>query len=319
MMATKKWIELALSACDDAGIQAGTIETINTWEQTFLDNDAFRHNAVFRLGNQRILKIFGTDPQRHSAVERSVLQTLDKGFPAPHYIADGQLEDGTPYLIMSEIEGQTLEDMWVQLSPSELLAVARQIGMQTAELHQYQQDKLAQVEAIYHGREHVFKEMEAERIQEIKLMDSLSTRHKDELFKFIADESQTFLDVSPVLTHADLSHAHIYLTQEKNQTSVAGWIDWGEAMLGPAEWDITFHWFWTFSQNHDTMRECLKAYYQHFSRPDQFARRCFVTHFYTFSMREVWDYFTQTVAESESIVRALITTLYPPKIFGAPD
>lgn len=318
-MATKKWVELALSACDDAGIQADMIETIITWEQTFLDNDAFRHNAVFRLGNQRILKIFGTDAQRHVAVERSVLQTLDKGFPAPHYIADGQLEDGTPYLIMSEIEGLTLEYIWMQLSSVELRAVARQIGIQTAELHQYPQGKLAQVEAIYHGREHVFKEMEAERIQEIKLMDSLSTRHKDELFKFIDDESQTFLDVPPVLTHSDLSHAHIYLTRQNNQTVVAGWIDLGAAMLGPPEWDITFHWFWTFSQNEDMMRECLNAYYQHFSPPDQFARRCFVTHFYTFSMREVWDYFTQTVKESESIVRALITTLYPPKIFGPPD
>lgn len=188
-----QWIDLASAACEDAGVTQNAIDIITTWEQTFTDSDHFRHNAVFRLSDQRF-----------------------------------------------------------------------------------------------------------------------STRHKDELLEFLHGEARDWLDGETVLTHADLSHAHIYIVQ----AAVSGWIDWAEAMLGAPEWDIAFHWFWTFSQDRDTMRACLNSYYQTRPRPDQLARRCFATHLYTFSMTEVWDYFTQPVPASESIVEAMITALFPPDVFA---
>jgi aminoglycoside phosphotransferase (APT) family kinase protein len=314
-----QWIELAAIACKDAGVKQDSIDVITTWEQTFTDNDHFRHNAVFRISDQRILKIYGTDALQHSHVERAVLETLNDQIPAPRLIATGTLERGSPYIIMSEIAGKTLQDTWADLSPSELRAIAREIGTITAQLHRQPPDKLAAVEAQFGGRNEEIKEMAAERIVEIEAIDRFSTRHKDELLEFLHGEARDFLDVPPVLTHADLSHAHIYIARENGQPSVSGLIDWAEAMLGPQEWDIAFHWLWTFSQDRDTMRECLNAYYQDMPRPERFARRCFATHLYTFSMREVWDHFTELVDDSESIVRAMVTSLFPPDVFGAPD
>ncbi len=312
-----QWIALATAACEDAGITQDSIDIITTWEQTFTDSVSFRHNAVFRISNQHILKIYGTDAHRHFNVESAVLHTLNNQIPAPQLIAEGTLQDGLPYIIMNEVAGKTLQDMWNELSPSELRAIAREIGTITAQLHRQPQDKLAAVEARFGGRNEMVKEMEAERIAEIEAMDRFSTRHKDELLEFLHGEARDFLGIVPVLTHADLSHAHIYITRENRQPSVSGWIDWAEAMLGSPEWDIAFHWFWTFSQDRDTMHECLNTYYQDAPRPDQLGRRCFATHLYTFSMREVWDYFTEPVNDSESIVEAMITSLFPSDVFGA--
>lgn len=217
---------------------------------------------------------------------------------------------------MTELAGDSLEHLWDNLAPSELNAIARDIGNITAQLHRLPQDKLAAVEAQFGGRNAIIKQMEAERIAEIEAMDRFSMHHKDELLGFLRGEAYELLDVPPVLTHSDLSHAHIYLTQENRQRIISGWIDWGEAMLGPPEWDIAFHWFWTFSQDRDTMRECLNAYYQDMARPDRLARRCFATHLYTFSMSEVWDYFTEPVDDSKSIVQAMVMSLFPPDVFG---
>lgn len=314
-----QWIELAALACEDAGVKQDSIDIITTWEQTFTDNDLFRNNAVFRISGQRILKIYGTDARRHASVERAVLETLSNQIPAPRLIAAGMLEHGSPYLIMSEIAGETLQDAWDGLSRPELHAVAREIGSITARLHRQPQDKLASVEAQFGGRDESIKEMKAERIAEIEALDRFSTRHKEELLEFLHGEALNFLDVPPVLTHADLSHAHIFIAQADRQPSVSGFIDWAEAMLGPPEWDTAFHWLWTFSQDGDTMRECLNTYYQDLPRPEQLARRCFATHLYTFSMREVWDHFTKPVSDSESIVREMIAFLFPPDVFGAPE
>ena len=314
-----RWLQLAAIACKDANIKQESIDIITTWEQTFSDNDNFRHNAVFRLNDQRILKIYGTDAHRHFKVETAVLQILDDQIPAPRLIATGVLENGSPYIVMSEVAGETLQHMWSGLSPSELRGIARDIGTITAQLHRQPQDKLAAVEAQFGGRNEIIKEMAAERIAEIVAIDRFSTRHKDELLEFLHGEARALLDVPPVLTHSDLSHAHIYVARMNHQPAVTGLIDWAEAMLGPPEWDMVFHWFWTFSQDRDTMRECLNTYYQDVPRPVQFARRCFATHLYTFSMREVWDYFTKSLDDSESIVRAMITSLFPPDVFGAPE
>jgi aminoglycoside phosphotransferase (APT) family kinase protein len=318
-MNNAQWKEFAAAACDDAGIKQESLEIITTWDQKFEHVDLFRNNAVFRINNQYILKIVGTDALWHFNIERAVLQTLSEAIPAPRLIASGIIENGSPFIIMSEIAGETLQNAWGELSPLELRQIAREIGAITAQLHRQPQDKLAAVEAEFGGRNESFEEMKTDRIAEIKAMDRFSTRHKNELLEFLYGEARDFLDVPPAFTHADFSHDHIYLTREYNELRVSGLIDWGEAMLGPPEWDIAFHWFWTFSQDHDTMRECIDAYYQDAPRPDRFARRCFATHFYTYSMNEVWDYFTESVDDSESIVRAMITSLFPQEIFGAPD
>lgn len=314
-MNTSKWIELAVAACDDAGVVQDSIEIITNWEQTFSHNDLFRNNAVFRLSDKRILKLYGTDAQRHFNIERAVLQSLDNQIPAPRLIAEGSLENGSPYIIMTEVSGKTLQDSWDGLRASELKTIAREIGTITANLHQQAQDKLAVVEAQFGGRHESISEQEAARQKEIEASSRFSKQHKQELLNFLHGEGKTFLELPPVLTHADFSHAHIYVLDGK----VSGFIDWGEAMLGPADWDIAFHWLWTFSQDKDTMRECLNAYYQGMPRPEHFARRCFASHFYTFSMEEVWDYFTDTVDDSESIVRAMIKSLFPEDVFGNPD
>ena len=83
------------------------------------------------------------------------------------------------------------------------------------------------------------------------------------------------------MTHFDLAHNHIYLFLEEGALMISGIIDWGEAVIGPAEWDITYLWFWTFSRDKEAMRACLKRLYPDGRRPERFARRCLAAVLYT--------------------------------------
>lgn len=321
-MDQKDWIDLVTAVCDDAGITPGPIELVTTWDQKFSGSDEFRNSAVFRIGDQRCLKLYGPKFERPFHVERSVLQTLGDhahAIPAPRFIAARERSQLPPYLIMTEIAGATVQDSWEDFTRAEQLAIAREIGTITANVHHLPQEDLAEVERQFGGRREYAKQMQTERIAQIETAERLSTRQRDALLDYLHGEAREFLDEPPVFTHSDFSHAHIYIARETNKVKVTGFIDWAEAMLGPAEWDIAFHWFWTVNQDREAMHECLKAFYPDGQLPERFARRCLSTHLYSFSMEELFPEFTEKAGKSESIVREMTEFFFPPDIFGPPD
>jgi len=323
-MDSENWIDLAVAACDDAGVEHGPIEIVMTWDQKFSDSDAYRNSAIFRIGGQRCLKLYGPTAagERPFHAERSVLRTLaeyNSAIPAPRLIAARERSQLLPYLIMTEITGTTVEDSWKTLTRAEQLAIAREIGTITAAIHCLPQEDLAEVERQFGGRREYAKLMQTERIAQIKATGRLSVRQRDALLHYLTGEAQNFLDEPPKLTHSDFSHAHIYIARETDTVKVTGFIDWAEAMLGPPEWDIAFHWFWTFTRDREAMRECLGAFYPDGQLPERFARRCLNTHLYSFSMGELWPYFAEKVVKSESIVREMTAFFFPPDVFGPSD
>lgn len=316
------WIDLVTAVCDDAGIDHGPIETIITWDQKFSDSDVYRNSSVFRIGNQRCLKLYGSTFERPFHVERSVLKTLvdhANVIPAPRFIAARERSELPPYLIMTEIAGATLQDSWENLTRVEQLAIAREIGTVTAGIHRLPQEDLAEVERQFGGRSEYIKQMQTEQIEQIETADQLSIRQRDALLDYLLGEAQEFLDEPPVFTHSDFSHAHVYIARESDKVKVTGFIDWAEAMLGSAEWDIAFHWFWTINQDREAMHECLKAFYPDGLLPERFARRCLSTHLYSFSMRELFPYFIEKAGKSETIVREMTAFFFPSDVFGPPD
>jgi hygromycin-B 7''-O-kinase len=319
-MGSENWTELAVAACDHAGVDCGSIEAITTWDQKFVDGDGYRNNAVFRIGGRRCLKIYGPTSQRQFHVERAALQTLadHNGIPAPRFVAGGERAQGRPYLIMTEIPGSSAEAIWDQLPRSDQLVVAREIGAITAAIHRLPQDELAAVEEQFGGRREEIARQQAERIAEIEAAGALSARQRDELMHFVRGEALEFINAPPVLTHYDFSHAHIFLARENDTSKVTGFIDWGEAMLGPPEWDIAYHWFWTFSGDREAMAQCLQAYYADNHRPEQLAWRCLATHLYTFSMGLLWPSFAKDAGGTGSIVHEMVESFFPAAVFGLP-
>ena len=99
-MDQQHWLELATAVCDHAGIQPGSIEVVRTWEKT--------QNTVYRLGDQRYLKLYHRDPQRQFAVECAALQTLAAGgIPAPRLIAAAAQTELPPYLFTTAVPGSS--------------------------------------------------------------------------------------------------------------------------------------------------------------------------------------------------------------------
>lgn len=320
-MNNEQWIEYATAACEDAGVRYGVIEPITTWEQKFVDSDNYRNNAVFRIGNRRCLKIYGPNSDRQFHVERAVLGTLGEhdGIPAPRLVAAGERLGERPYLVMTEVEGESAEHCWDRLSRLEQLAVAREIGVISAAVHRLPLDELTAVERRLGGRREEIEKEQVKRIKEIEGTGKLSIQQRDELLGFLLGKALEIVNENSRFNHYDFSHAHIFLERKNGRVGVSGFIDWAEAMIGPVEWDIVYHWFWTFSGDREAMRECLRGYYEDGRLPERFARRCLAALFYSYSMGLVWDDFATGVGEIDAAVPNTISFFFPEEVFGPPD
>ena len=314
-MDNESWIELAVAACDNAGINYGSIETIVTWDQEYCAN------AVYRIGGRRYLKVFGPTAERQFQVERSVLWTLQdhNAIPAPRIVAEGERTQSPPYLILTEVSGSTAEDVWDDLSRSEQLASARDLGATTAAIHRLPQQDLAAVEQQFGGRTKHIKAEQARRIAQIETTATLSAQHRDDIIHFLKAEAREHLDSPPKLAHCELAHNHIYLSRKTSAWKVTGIIDWADAMLGPPEWDVTFLWFWTFTRDREAMRNCLQTLYADSRPPDQFARRCLAAILHTHSGPGLLAEFAERGGGSESVEREMTEFLFPSEVFGPPD
>jgi aminoglycoside phosphotransferase (APT) family kinase protein len=309
------WDELAIAACSHANIKPGAIETLATWDQVYCAN------AVYRIYGQQYLKLFGPAAERQFHIERALLRILEAHpvIPAPRIIAEGERASEPPYLLLSGIPGDTAENVWDELERSQQLALARDFGAITAAIHRLPQEELAAIEQQFGGRSQHTRAWKKQRTAEIEATGAFSVQQRDDLLRFLHEEAPQLLDGQLKVTHYDLAHNHIYLSQESGTWQVTGIIDWAEAMLGPPEWDVAYLWFWTFTRDREAMRESLRTLYADSPPPERFARRCMAALLYTSSMALLWPYFAERGGAVESIAREMTAFYFPVEVFGSPD
>ena len=222
-------------------------------------------------------------------------------------------------MILSGVPGSTAEEVWDSLSRGEQLRIAQDLGRITRAIHELPQQDLALVERIHGGLSEHNKRYRDRHVASIETSDSISMKQREDLIRFIDVEAQEHLYRDKQVTHFDMAHNHIYLGWSGNRMEITGLIDWGETTLGPAEWDISYLWFWTFSGDREAMRECLATYFNEKQPPERFARRCLAAVFYTSSMALLWPKYLNDGPIRGSIVTDLTQYLFPPELFGSPD
>ncbi len=318
------WLELAVAACDHAGLEYSSVETLVTREK-----DDFR-GAVYRLDAGRILKVYGPKEPWSFHLERAALRTLEAGpaIPAPRIVAAGEPREGPPYLVMTAIPGVEAADAWQSMARDERLAYARQVGSLFAAIHRLPEGELADAERrLDRNRDTIMLEEARRTAEVIEGTETLSVRQRDALLRFLHEEARGFLAGPPKVTHTDLSHHHVYLSRETGTWRVSGIIDWAEAALGPPEWDVVCLWHWTFNgvwhatytQEWEAMQVCLQMLFAGNQPPERFARRCLAAFLHSPWVFLIWPHFLEQADGSKDIVRDLTAYCFAPDVFGPPD
>lgn len=314
-MEISNWIELAQATCHHAGIDTRSIDIIATWD------DLYCANAIFKLADDRYLKIFGPESGRQFQVESTALRLIEtqNAIPAPRILDEGQTAQKQDYLIISGIPGDTAEHLWDELPRPVQLELAREIGSITAAIHRLPLDKFAAVEQQVGGLEWIIEKMQKRHIPRIKSLDAFTIEQREAILDFFTGEAHDLLFESRTFTHYEMAHNHLYLQEQSGKMRVSGIIDWADALIGPAEWDVMYLWFWTFSKDKGAMREYLKTLYADNPPPQNFARRCMAAAMYTASMGLLWSDLAEHGFNADSVARDMTEFFFPPDVFGSPE
>ncbi len=218
---------------------------------------------VYAIGSGHVLKLFPTTEAAHAETEARVLTRLDGALPipTPRLLADDTL-DGWRGLLMTQLQGERLVDVWPRLSLADRDRHAEGLGHAVAALHALDVAALADLEPRWAAF------VPAQRASAVE------RQRARQLDPFWLEQIEAFLErwMPPmgerrVLLHTELMREHLMAAPgPRGGWNLSGLFDFEPAMIGDAEYDFASFGLFVACGDGRFLRRSLLAYGL---RPDQ--------------------------------------------------
>lgn len=176
----------------------------------------------------RILKLFAPIwPEEYQRERLGLEACASLTVTVPRLEAAGQIEKWD-YLIMEQLPGVSLGEIWPQLTQAEQIPLMQQAGqimqaMHAVPLPQSPWTTLPWAEFVQ-TRLQAFAQQQRER--------GLSEAWIAQFLSWLQVHCQTLPVAEPVLLHSDLTHDHFLVEQHQGSWKITGLIDFGDLMSG---------------------------------------------------------------------------------------
>ncbi len=193
-------------------------------------------NVVFSCGKERVIKLFPPEHlnqfQSESLIMPHLYKQLSVSTPAIEFF--GEIS-GWPYIVMSRVEGTLLEGFWETLDHHNKEIIIHELGALIREVHNLATDGLEAIDC--HWEQFLSKQINhcVARHQETKLSDVLIQQipHYLESIKDLLPKIK-----KPVILTGEYTPMNFLVKQKSGIWHINGLIDFGDCMLGLAEYDL---------------------------------------------------------------------------------
>ncbi len=198
-------------------------------------------NLIAAMGEVWVMKVFPPFLRHQWVSEYRVLQHLDGqlSLPIPRFFKAGEEEDddegGWTYIIMSRLSGNTLETVWPRLPEDDKVAVLRDIGSIMARAQSLPVGTLTTLPPDW--KEFLSVQMQGCRARHQRHgMPPWFVNGVDDLVR----ESWSLIPdtFEPVLLTGEYTPFNLLVDDKPRVQSIAGMIDFGDAMTGFGEYDL---------------------------------------------------------------------------------
>lgn len=182
---------------------------------------------VALLGQDRVVKLYPPFLRDHFEFECAALATLQGrlSVPTPELVASGE-RDGWPYLVMSQLAGDSLLTVWPTLTQAQQCALLHDLGALTAEVHALPVQALrAHAPAWPH-----FLQQQRQRCAARQQRTQLPAHLLQQLDVFLQGALPSGPDV--ILT-GEYTPMNLLVQGPK----LVGMYDFGDGLVGPREYD----------------------------------------------------------------------------------
>jgi hygromycin-B 7''-O-kinase len=212
---------------------------------------------VFALGTQHVLKLYPPQDQAHAQVEARVLAFVDGRLPlpTPQVVARGEWDDGS-YVLMTQLRGHLLVDVWPQLAAAERDRLCQCIGEAVAALHALDSRPLADLPPP-HWAQFIGSQRH----------DAVMRQRRHGLADAWLEQIDPFLqrwagaaDTEQVLLHTEIMREHLLVEPAGSSWRLSGLFDFEPAMLGAREYEFASIGLFVSGGDARALRRMLRAY-----------------------------------------------------------
>jgi hygromycin-B 7''-O-kinase len=194
-------------------------------------------NLVAAADNRYVIKIFPPFQRHQWDSEYKVLEFLqDKlSFPVPELIAYGERPDQWTYIVVTLLEGITLDHTWNNCSKQNRLLLLQQIGAMMAEVHALPSGNLPILQPAWPN----FLEQQLQTFQARHIKQSMPGWFIEQCTDYV-NEAVLLLPhtAKPVLLTGEYTPFNLLSSDTNHMQTICGMIDFGDAMTGFNEYDL---------------------------------------------------------------------------------
>jgi hygromycin-B 7''-O-kinase len=215
-------------------------------------------NIVFGYGTDQIIKIFVPVLKNQYESEKLVLKQVygKLSIFTPELQHSGEI-DGWPYLIMSRIEGRTLEGLWETLPFENKSILVRQLGTLIREVHSISVQGLESLDSHWD----TFLETQRMNCRERHQSLNLPLPLTNEIHSYLTAARHLLpRDIRPVLLTGEYTPMNLIVKANKGVWELNGLIDFGDSMLGAPEYDFLGPGAFLIQGDKQLARELLISY-----------------------------------------------------------
>jgi hygromycin-B 7''-O-kinase len=203
---------------------------------------------TFIIDDRWVVKFFGelfNGPSGYTAeLDANLLVTRDGHIPAPALLDRGELLEPSqgwrwPYLIFAFMPGISLGDAFAQISLTDKLALARQLGELAHHLHHLRLDGTSVLKPCWDCYAAMLRRLHPTCAQRQRTWQSLPAPLCDQIDGYLLPLDQ-LLDENqpPALLHADITGDHVLGAEQNGHWVMQGLIDFGDAMAGDPAYEL---------------------------------------------------------------------------------
>lgn len=215
-------------------------------------------NVIFAHGLDRVIKIIPPLLRNQFESERLVLKHLQHklSIPTPELDHEGEF-DGWSYLIMTRVEGETLEAVWGSLKFENKMTLMKEIGSLIYEVHSLGIQGLEPIDS--HWKQFIERQISLciERHRKNQLKEQLLSEIPEYLS---ASENLVPLKFQPVLLTGEYTPFNLLVKKVADRWTLSGMIDFGDCMLGLPEYDLLGPGAFLIQGNKALLRAFLLSY-----------------------------------------------------------
>lgn len=212
---------------------------------------------VFALGTRHVLKLYPPQDHAHEQVEARVLGFVDGRLPlpTPQVVASGEWDDGS-YLLMTQLRGRRLVEVWPQLTATERERLCRHLGEAVAALHALDSRPLADLPPPHWE---AFMPSQRRQAVERQRQCGLPEPWLEQIEPFLERWAGAG-DAEQVLLHTEVMREHLLVEPEGTGWHLSGLFDFEPTMRGAREYEFASIGLFVSAGDARALRCILRAY-----------------------------------------------------------